>query len=83
MKHPWSTSEQIYLQDHYATMTVREIAAKLGRNPHSVKDKVEYMGLKKYYKPQPKQPKPKPQRAKVRRRMPPGVRDWLLGYVAE
>lgn len=79
-KHPWSTTEQIYLQEHYATMTVREIAAALGRNYRSVKGKVGYMGLTKT-KP-PKVKPPKPQRAKVRRRIPPGVRDYLLGYVA-
>ena len=78
-RQPWSTAEQIYLRDHYATMTVREIASVLGRTPHSVKDKVEYMGLKKPRRHKPKPPKPA--RVKPKRVIPPGVRDWLVGYV--
>ena len=57
-RQPWTTTEQIYLEEHYATMTVREIAAVLGRNPHSVKNKAEYMGLKKPRRHKPKPPKP-------------------------
>lgn len=79
MRRPWSTSEETYLRTHYATDTVKAIAAVLGRSTSSVKGRVTVMELKKPRQPKP--PKPKPARVKPKRVMPPGVRDWLLGGV--
>lgn len=50
----WSKTEKALLRKHYLTMTVRALAAELGRSCASVKYKLGQLRLKKYrLKPEP------------------------------
>lgn len=47
MRRTWRFAEEQYLIDHYAALTAEEIARRLGKKPHSVRNKVAYLGLRK------------------------------------
>ena len=72
---PWTTSEIAYLMANFQRGQSRAVAEALRRSQTSV--------CTKYKKVLAEQPKLMPVRVKPKRRIPPGVRDWLLGYVAE
>lgn len=71
---PWQICEVQYVVDHHKTMTYAQMGVCLERSYNSIQGMIEQLGIRKMtFRP----------RKKNRHRFSGGVRDWLLGAVAE